>query len=130
LLASLRAYADAIERGPDAPVTLTRDGTDAMRVGARLSAGQSILVQESYDPAWHAWSGRQLLRVRREAMGFLLIDAPPGDQEIRLEFVTPLENRVGRAITVLTVVLLLFWWLRGSRQNRQAAERVRSSMLN
>jgi hypothetical protein len=130
LLASLRAYADAIERGPDAPVTLTRDGTDAMRVRARLSAGQSILVQESYDPGWHAWSGRQLLRVRRDAMGFLLIDAPPGDQEIRLEFVTPRENRVGRAITVLTVVLLLFWWLRGSRQNRQAAERVRSSMLN
>jgi hypothetical protein len=40
-------------------------------------------------------------------MGFMLIDAPPGDQDIRLEFHTPLENRVGRLITLVTFLVLL-----------------------
>ena len=110
--AGLRAYADVIERGPDAPVELRRDNPDAMRLRAQLSAGQSILVQESYDPAWRAWSGNQPLPVQKDLMGFLLIEAPPGDQEIRLQFLTPLEERVGRVITLVTVVLLLVWWLR------------------
>jgi hypothetical protein len=40
-------------------------------------------------------------------MGLMLVDAPPGDQEIRLAFVTPLENRVGRLATLATLALLL-----------------------
>jgi hypothetical protein len=41
----------------------------------------------------------------------MVIDAPPGDREISIAFVTPLENRVGRVLTVLTlaVILALFW---------------------
>lgn len=107
LLTSLRAYAEVIEKGPDASVTLTRDSPEGLRVRARVSKGQSIVVQESYDPAWRAWSGNRALPVRKDAMGFLLIDAPPGDHEIRLQFVTPLEKPVGRTITVLTFLLLV-----------------------
>jgi hypothetical protein len=40
-------------------------------------------------------------------MGFMVIDAPPGDREIELEFLTPLENKVGRVVTGLTVLGLL-----------------------
>jgi uncharacterized membrane protein YfhO len=96
-----------IEKGPDSPPTLTRDGTDAMRVRAKVEPGQSIVVQESWDPAWQAWAGGQQLPVRRDVMGLMLVDAPPGDQEIRLAFVTPLENRVGRLATLATLALLL-----------------------
>ena len=106
-LASLRAYADLVEHGPDAPAELIRDGTDAMRVRARVAAGQSLLVQETYDPAWHAWSGGRPLDVHKDAMGFLVVDGPPGDEEIRLQFVTPLENRVGRVIAPVTALLLM-----------------------
>lgn len=110
-LASLRAYAAVIENGPDAPPALLRDSTDAMRVRARVAPGQSIVVQETYDPAWHAWAGNQPLPVRRDAMGFLVVDAPPGEQEIRLQFVTPLENRVGRGVTLATLLLLALFWI-------------------
>ena len=103
---TLRAYDDVIEKGSDAPPTLTRDGTDAMVVKARLEPGQSLLVQETYDTAWHAWSGGQPLPVRRDVLGFLVIDAPPGEREVRLEFETPLENQIGRIVTLLTLVLL------------------------
>jgi Mrp family chromosome partitioning ATPase len=39
-------------------------------------------------------------------MGFMLIDTPPGDGEIRLHFVTPIENRVGQGIALVTVLLI------------------------
>jgi Mrp family chromosome partitioning ATPase len=40
-------------------------------------------------------------------MDFMVVDAPPGEHDIRLQFVTPLENRVGRGVTALTLALLL-----------------------
>ncbi len=101
---TLRAYDDVIEKGPDSPVSLTRQGSDGMLLRAKVEAGQSIVVQESYDPAWHAWSGGTELRLRKDALDMIVVDAPPGDQGIRLEFLTPLENRIGRAVTGLTLL--------------------------
>jgi hypothetical protein len=103
----LDAYAGAVEKGPDSPPTLTRDGTDALRVRAKIEPGQSIVVQENWDPAWQAWAGGKQLPVRRDAMGFMAVDPPPGDREIRLAFVTPLENRAGRLATLATLLALL-----------------------
>jgi len=104
---NLGAYANAIEKGPDSPPTLQRDGPDVMLVGARVGPGQSVVVEETYDPAWQATSGGRTLPIRRDAMGFMLIDAPPGDRPIRLQFMTPLENRVGRMVTLATLLVLL-----------------------
>ena len=103
----LSAYADVVERGPETPATLTRDGTDAMRVRAKVEPGQSMVVQESWDPAWQAWDGGKQLPVRRDVMGFMVVDAPPGDREIRLAFATPLENRIGRIVTLVTLLVLV-----------------------
>lgn len=116
----LRAYTDVIEKGPDSPGTLTRESTDAMRVHVKLDAGQSVVVQESYDPAWHAWSAGQPLPVRKDAMGFMAIDAPPGDREISVVFVTPLENQVGRAVTVIALIVVLTLIVMGIRRERRA----------
>lgn len=117
---SLQAYADVIEKGPDSLVTLSRQGTDALSVHANLAAGQSILVQESYDPAWRAWSGGKALPIRKDAMGFMAIDAPPGGADVALAFVTPLENQVGRILTAISgmTILGLFGW--GIHEERQA----------
>jgi hypothetical protein len=48
-----------------------------------------------------------VLPIRRDVMGFMWIDAPPGDDEIRLQFLTPLENRIGRIATLATLLVLL-----------------------
>jgi hypothetical protein len=103
----LSAYAEVIEKGPDAPPTVVRDGTDAMLVRAKVEAGQSIVVQESYDPAWQAWAGGTQVPIRKDAMGLMVVDAPPGQREVRLEFVTPFENQLGRIATLLTLLVLL-----------------------
>ncbi|MBZ5575405.1 MAG: hypothetical protein LAP40_02460 [Acidobacteriia bacterium] len=119
-LEALRAYANTIERGPDAPPVLTRLSTDAMEVRARIEPGQSLVVQETYDPAWQAWAGNQSLSVRKDAMGFLAVDPPPGENLIRLQFVTPLENRVGALVTLLTLMLLLVLFARSVRGPRRS----------
>ena len=59
-LENLQAYVDVIEKGVDSQPILTRMGTDAMNIRATLPSGQSIVVQESYDPAWRAWSSGQI----------------------------------------------------------------------
>ncbi|MGA2195488.1 MAG: hypothetical protein ABSH40_09480 [Bryobacteraceae bacterium] len=108
----LRPYVDAIEHGPDAPASLERPDTDQILVHAKRNAGQSVVVQETWDPAWQAWSGSTRLGLRKDAMGFLLVDAPPGDDEIRLVFAMPLENRVGWMLTALSLAALLWLFLR------------------
>jgi hypothetical protein len=117
---NLEAYADALEKGPNSPATLRRAGTDAMRAHANVGPGQSGVVQETYDSAWHAWSGGKPLVVRKDAMDMMVIDAPPGDQEISIAFLTPLENKVGRVVTLLTLATILALLWIGLRRERTA----------
>jgi hypothetical protein len=51
-------------------------------------------------------------------MGFMAVDPPPGDREIRLAFTTPLENCVGRIVTLVTLALLLTLVVFGMRWER------------
>jgi hypothetical protein len=102
----LRAYVDVVENGPDSPVTLERQGTDAMLLRARVGPGQAILVQETYDPAWQAWSNGKRLPLHADAMGFMVVGAPPGEDRVRLAFVMPAENRVGWVIAGISLLLL------------------------
>jgi hypothetical protein len=100
-------YADAIEKGPEAPTALRRDGPDAMSVQAKTDPGQSVLVQEAYDPSWQATENGRTLAIRKDIMGFMLVDTPPGEHDIRLEFLTPLENLIGRIATLVTLLVVL-----------------------
>ena len=102
----LRAYVDVVENGPDSPVTLERQGTDAMLLRARLAPGQAILVQEYYDPAWQAWSNGKPLPIHADIMGFMVVEAPPGEHPILLAFAMPTENRVGWLLTAISLLFL------------------------
>jgi hypothetical protein len=117
---NMRAYVDVIEKGPDAPATLTRQGTDAMVVRAKIETGQSIVVQETYDPAWQAWSDGKPLAIRKDPVGFMALEAPPGEQEIHLMFVTPFENHVGGVVTVVSLVAILGLFTMGIRARQRA----------
>ena len=77
-----------------------------MLLHGRLDPGQSLLVQETWDPAWQATVDGRRLPVRKDIMGFMVVDAPPGDRTVRLEFAMPLENRIGWGLTALTLLAL------------------------
>ena len=117
-LANLQAYYDVIEKGPDAPPQLTWQGTDAFTVVAKVDAGQSLMVQETYDPAWRATAAGKELPIRKDAMNFMLVDAPAGTSQVDFQFVTPLENVLGRWATGFTVVLILGLFVLDIRERR------------
>lgn len=64
-------------------------------------------MQESYDPAWQAWSGGRRLSVHPDALGFMAINAPAGVQDVALVFTTPTENRMGQAISLLSILAVV-----------------------
>jgi hypothetical protein len=88
-----------------------------LQVHAHLEPGQSLVVQETFDPAWEAWSAGKRLEVRPDAMGFMAIDWPgsasSGERDIRLVFATPWENRAGRVVTIFTTLIVLGLLLQG-----------------
>jgi hypothetical protein len=111
---NLKAYADLMEAG-DAPAMLW-ESTDAFRISGTVAPGQSLASLVSYDPAWRAYAGAQPLAIHKDAMGFMLIDVPPGAQDVRVVFELPRENAVGRVASVCSaaiVLVLLVWRKRG-----------------
>jgi hypothetical protein len=115
--AELAAYVDALEHGPDRPVEMRWESPRELRLRADVREGEAVVVQESYDPAWRASSGGRAITIRPDAAGFMLLEAPPGAQEIRLVFPVPAENIVGRAIsTICALIVILFScrWISGS----------------
>jgi len=87
-------------------------------VKAPVAEGQSVLVQVSYDRNWRAYSSGLPVPIKNTKLGFILLDVPPGDHEIRLEFPTPVANRIGRAVTVLAVLGVAVLIYEGVRRRR------------
>jgi uncharacterized membrane protein YfhO len=103
-MSELEAYARALERGPDRSVRMRWEGPGRMLLRAELRDGESVVVQESYDPAWRASSGGRLLRIEKDAAGLMRVYAPPGEQEIEVRFELPTENRIGYVVTGITAI--------------------------
>lgn len=120
---TLARYVEAIEQDPAA---VQWNGFDEFDVQAQVSAGQTVLLQETYDPAWHAYENGKPLPVRAEpVMSFMLVEVPEGNHSIQLRFEAPLENRIGQAITLLglAIVLGLAGW--GGRSCRLPSNKER-----
>jgi hypothetical protein len=117
-LPSLQAWYQALEEGPETRTASHWEGTDVLHVNAPVAEGQSVLVQISYDRNWRAYSGGVQVPVKNTKLGFILVDAPPGDHEIRLEFPTPVANRIGRAVTVLSALGVAVLVYEGVRRRR------------
>jgi hypothetical protein len=122
----LAAYVDAIEAVPPGGGVQNRArahwrGTDELEIRAEAQPGEALLVQETYDPYWRAYIEGRLQSIRRDALGLMVLDLPPGDHSIRMVFETPLEDYVGRVLSCITVILIAFLWLREQRQRNTAA---------
>jgi uncharacterized membrane protein YfhO len=107
----------AVVEGPDQTGTRVEwQGFEEAHITAHPSDGQTVLFQETYDPAWRAYENGQRLIVGRDpAMGFMLIDVPPGDHVIQMRFETPLENRIGQVLFVLSALVMIALLMVGFR---------------
>jgi hypothetical protein len=111
----LAAYVDWIEKGPAVEPSYIRESTDRIRVRARIGENQGLVVQDTYDPAWRAYSLRgERLQVTPDPLGMIFVHTPPGDHELLLALEPPLENLWGRVLTglaalALAVLVLAAW---------------------
>jgi len=118
--AQLAAYVGAIEAVPPGGDAHDRvgaqwRGTDQLEIQAEARPGESLLIQETYDPCWRAYTDGRLQPIRRDAVGLMLLDLPPGNHSVRLVFETPTEDYVGGALSCLVVILVAFLILRSWR---------------
>ena len=88
-------------------MTTAWEGTDTLRIHANLRDDEVILLQVSYDPAWRADAGDRPLMIRKDVLGQILIEAPPGQQDIQVYFQLPPENLLGRTVSVFGGVILI-----------------------
>jgi hypothetical protein len=103
----LRAYGAAAEES-STQVDYQRVSITEMRLRARTEPGESILVQENWDPGWRASEAGNPLEIRKDAvLSFMLIRTPPGDHDIRLVYDWTLESRAGQALTLVSLLVLL-----------------------
>lgn len=106
----LRKLVAETEKPGRPPVSVNWSGFDAVRVQATSAPGESILLQETWDPAWHAEENGVAVPIRKDpVMGFMLLSPAPGQHSIQLKFETPGENRVGQIVSLLS--FLLAGWL-------------------
>lgn len=97
----LRAYVTWAEGV--APASASWVAPDELRVETRLKPGQAVLVKTNYDAGWKSNIGP----TRPDPIGFLLIEAPPGANEILIRHQATRDVWAGRALTVITIALLI-----------------------
>jgi len=96
---TLTRYVSVIDSPGQSPTRVNWKSFDQLQVQAQTSRGQSILLQETYDPAWRAYENGKPLDIRAEPlMNFMLIGVAEGNHTIQLRFTTPFENRAGQVI--------------------------------
>jgi hypothetical protein len=86
------------------PASIHWNGPDSAVVDAELAADEAVLVKINDDRGWQA-SGAT---TASDPIGFLLIRSRSGQRHFALKFTASWDVWLGRAITLLTVVLLLF----------------------
>jgi hypothetical protein len=106
-LKALHAYVEALEKGPESRAVTEWQNVNAMRIRAELGTGQSLVVQVAYDPQWRAEAGGATLAIQKDALGQMLIAAPSGSSDIRLLFDTPLENQIGKSISLFSALMVI-----------------------
>ncbi len=122
---NLQPYVDALERGPEAPTYVAWEGTDAFRVRSSFRAGDSLVLQIAYDPNWRAEAHGKPLAIRKDVLGQMQVETPPGEYEIRMAFPMPFENRVGWVVSLLSGLVVLVLAIRSARQASARHARVR-----
>ena len=68
-----------------------------------LAPGEAVLLKVNYDPGWRAAGAT----IRRDPLGFQLIRLPPGQRHVALRFGASWDVWLGRAITLVTIILLI-----------------------
>ena len=119
LTTQVQAYAEAVESGPSGDRARGEwRGSDELDVAAEVDRGQALLVQETFDPGWHAYEAHRALEIHVDAVGHMLIALAPGTHTIRMVFEAPAEVVAGRALGIVCLLAIAVILARQRRQKK------------
>jgi hypothetical protein len=101
-LAFLESYVSWAQGVRPAQIRWTRP--DEAEIDAVTGENEAVLVKVNYDRGWRSAGNA----VRADPIGFLLIEPKSVGQSMRVKFGAAWDMWLGRAITLLTIGLLLF----------------------
>ncbi len=104
--AQLRAYAEALE-AIDTPARYSRPDIDEIRISAATNPGQSVVVQENFDPGWRAFVDGKPAGIEKDVMQFMRVRPAPGAHEIRFVYEMTNEARIGLWISVVSLLAVV-----------------------
>lgn len=84
--------------------TIRWSAADSASIDATPGSDEAILIKLNNDPGWRVSLGSA---IQSDPLGFLLVRTQPGPQHLTLRFGAARDVWLGRAITALTIVLLL-----------------------
>jgi hypothetical protein len=88
------------------PAEMEWQTPDTFQLRARVNDGQSVVVAVNYDSGWRAYSGETRLRLRPGPLGFIRIDAPAGDHDIRVTYRRTPDKYMGLAFTLTALIVV------------------------
>jgi hypothetical protein len=101
--AQLRAYADTLE-AIDTPAVYNRPDIDEIRVSAVTRAGESVMVQENFDPGWRVFVDGTPAVIEQDIMTFMRVRTEPGAHQIRFVYGASTEARIGMWISIVSLL--------------------------
>lgn len=109
---AVNLYVEVLEKSTTAPAATRWLNPDTLEITAETAPGQTLAVQVAYDNYWRARENGAEYPVQRDPFGQLRIDVPPGRHQFQLHFDTPRENATGRWITIASLGLVAFLFIR------------------
>ncbi len=103
---------------PDLPVAEAQwEGSNHLIVRTTANQGQSISLQVSWHPGWHARVGSRAIPVRKDGLGLLWVDPScNGPCEVRFNYDGGWELRLGRYLSFAAMLALVVVSLAGVRR--------------
>ena len=117
-LSELRKYVAALDDESLPLADMRWDGFRHIHIRTAAYKDHVVSVQTGYHPGWHARANGRAAGVRRDGLGFLLIQPQcDGPCEIELNYDGGWEYKLCRLLSLMTVAGLLIWSARRVRRS-------------
>lgn len=112
----LQAYAETLE-AIDTPAAFSSPSIGEIDVSATTQPGQSVLVQENYDPGWKAWVDGKPVAIEKDIMEFMRVRTSAGAHQVRFVYGMATDSRIGMWISIVSLLAVAALLLPVNRTN-------------
>jgi len=84
-------------------------GPEEAKIKVNLKHDEVVQVQITYHGGWRAFENEKRLEIKKDPLGFMLIECGEGEHEIILRHGLTLDEYLGYFITISAIILIIFF---------------------